>query len=248
MPKPDDKGACTSYCEVKVYFTHGREVPWDLTPCQGTECSIKKGQTVSATKTWEINGSVGLEVSKSALMGAFNFGSSYSYSTSVSYSQEFELKETLGDNECGYWTWVPTFVTYVANKIHGNPLLTNTRSCGTLTTTSSHDTSDLGAPATCNMEERREVHNWCNTTLAKSSDKSGFGQNIFVYTNCEMTGGILWDHPKQSDVYKTPGVSSASDAPQLPTVQPPPVPAGDVDLPSLFPTIGILNPRKRTTS
>ncbi|KAK0108563.1 hypothetical protein ONS95_003361 [Cadophora gregata] len=129
MPKPDDKGACSSYCEVKVYFTHGREVPYDATPCEGTECAIKKGKTVSTTNTWEINGTVGIEASKSALMGAFSIGGSYSYSTTVSYSEEAESKETLDDGECGYWTWVPTFVT----------------SCGTLTTTSSHDTSALGA-------------------------------------------------------------------------------------------------------
>ncbi len=111
MPGPDKKGACAAYCEVKIYYTYGQEIPYDLGICQSDECKVATGTTTTITTTWEIDGNVGLEIGKGPLTSAFNISASYSFSTSVSTSLSFEKSEKLEKNECGYWTFVPVFVT-----------------------------------------------------------------------------------------------------------------------------------------
>lgn len=110
MPRPGQDGECTSYCEVRVNYSYGAEVPYGGSECSAKECKLAMGTSTSVTTTWEINASVGMEVSKGALLGAFNFGATYSYSTSLSTSLSVERAEDLEEGECGYWTWVPIFI------------------------------------------------------------------------------------------------------------------------------------------
>jgi hypothetical protein len=109
-------------------MTYGQEVPFSEGTCgQNTVCAIAAAQSVTVTNTYEINGSVqnakrgkqkqddeeGKELmargdwTPSEIAGAFNLGASYSWSKSVTYGTTQTKTKTLGDNQCGYWTFIP---------------------------------------------------------------------------------------------------------------------------------------------
>ncbi|KAH9219815.1 hypothetical protein DL95DRAFT_483015 [Leptodontidium sp. 2 PMI_412] len=198
MPRPGQDGECTSYCEVRVNYSYGAEVPYGGSECSAKECKLAMGTSTSVTTTWEINASVGMEVSKGALLGAFNLGATYSYSTSLSTSLSVERAEDLEEGECGYWTWVPIFI----------------ESCGSLTTAPIIDYSDFppyGSPAMCSSDSAwTSIDNWCNRTPAKNDDGPAAGYTFFVYKKCDAVGGVDLNNPKQHPIYRYPGVSIAT--------------------------------------
>ncbi|KAH7364762.1 hypothetical protein BKA65DRAFT_473075 [Rhexocercosporidium sp. MPI-PUGE-AT-0058] len=207
MPGVDEDGACTAYCEIRVNYSYGQEVPYGGSECAAKECKIAKGTSSTVTTTWEINANIGIEVSKGALLGAFNLGASYSFSTSASTSLDIERSEELEEGECGYWTWVPILVD----------------TCGSLTTAPTEIPNDgpFGGAARCNADASTwtSIGNWCNRTPVKRDDGSAAGNTFFVYTKCDVAGGIDWNNKKQSDIYRHPGVSTAADAPKYPGLE-----------------------------
>lgn len=90
-------------------------------------------------------------------------------------------------------------------------------------------------------QKKTSIHNWCNTTPALSADGNAIGDTIFVYRLCDGTKGIDWNNPNQDAIYRFPGVSTAQDAPQPPTIDAPATPVEtlveDIDLTSLFPPV-----------
>ena len=48
------------------------------------------------------------------LKEAFNFGASYSWTKSVAYGVTQRQSKKMGENECGYWTFVPYVIAYAS--------------------------------------------------------------------------------------------------------------------------------------
>jgi hypothetical protein len=114
MPEPDEKGACASYCEMRITFKFGEEVPFG-TQCSsgaGGDCSLDLQRSVSTTTTWEINTNIGISGGTEAITGSFDLGASYSWSKSIQFTVAKGQSIPLEDDDCAYWTWLPYLVEY----------------------------------------------------------------------------------------------------------------------------------------
>ncbi|EMR84678.1 hypothetical protein BcDW1_6662 [Botrytis cinerea BcDW1] len=195
IPNVPGKEGCSAYCEIRLTLKYGQEMPMSGASCgSGTECSISTTQTISYVNTFSINAGIGGAVAK-VLESAFDIGATYTFSKTLTYSDTVGSKKDLGENECGYWTFIP----YVLE------------SCGTLT-----EAAEKSAPAGymnsvtyqyCDKPSYTNTPNWCNTTPYKNAAGMADGKLYFVYTYCNGTG-VDWEKMQDSP-YVYPGVSTA---------------------------------------
>ncbi|KAM0308810.1 hypothetical protein ACHAO8_009633 [Botrytis cinerea] len=61
--------------------------------------------------TFSINAGIGGAVAK-VLESAFDIGATYTFSKTLTYSDTVGSKKDLGENECGYWTFIPYVLEY----------------------------------------------------------------------------------------------------------------------------------------
>ena len=111
---------CASYCQKTVSWNYGYEVPFSGSRCDRYDlCTIAETKSVSFTNeySFEIGGSLGTLRKRAAedldiLKAAFNFGSTWSWSETVTNATA--ITHTRPDNQndtCGYWTFVPYYIT-----------------------------------------------------------------------------------------------------------------------------------------
>jgi hypothetical protein len=124
------------------------------------------------------------------LTGAFNFGVSYTYSTSITYTvTEMHTRTAGSTSECGYFTFVPYYLS----------------SCGTLTSSDYEYTAFVGGTDwECSTDNLHSTANWCNSTPYTVNGEAQ-GEVIWVDTVCG--GGGLAPLSGQQPIYQEPGVS-----------------------------------------
>lgn len=109
--------SCVLYCEAKVQWFYGQEVPYSGTECAANEsCTFSNAETVSVTNTWTFEGGINLGSSgdDDPLEAAFNLGASYSYAITKSTTQTLtQPRPPLTLASCGYWTFLPFYIQYV---------------------------------------------------------------------------------------------------------------------------------------
>ncbi|KAI9649374.1 hypothetical protein NHQ30_001949 [Ciborinia camelliae] len=212
IPNIPGKQGCTGYCEMELTVVYGQEVPIMDGSCQaGTTCQISQGQSVTVTNGYSISVGIGMGTGKDItemLTSSFNIGASYSWSQSVGYTTTETFSKTLDDKTCGYWTFIPYLMKYVAPS----PIflsLTPYRSCGTLTSTPQGTMAagyhDWDSAPYCTKKSYTDSPNWCNTTPYKDSHGHAEGKVVFVLTDCK-TNAVL--KTGQAPAYGFPGVST----------------------------------------
>ena len=109
---PFPSKTCTAYCEEKVRWFYGQEVPYDGTQCaSNSTCTFSDAKTVAVTNEWSFDGGIDIGSDKGPLRKAFNLGASYSYSTTRSTTQKLSQKRpTATFASCGYWTFLPYYI------------------------------------------------------------------------------------------------------------------------------------------
>jgi hypothetical protein len=99
---------CAAYCEIRTYYSYGQEEPFDSTRCGKGACRLTADHKAEVSKTFSFGAGNGFgEVAK-----AFNIAASWAWteSKSVATGIVMEKPEKLKE-ECGYWTFVPYYVT-----------------------------------------------------------------------------------------------------------------------------------------
>ena len=105
---------CISYCEAKVQWFFGPEVPYAETQCQANStCTFATAQSVTVTNTYEV--SLGLTLSgggdEGGLEAAFDLGATYSWSKSVGTTRTLTQPRPSNSLQyCGYWTFLPYYI------------------------------------------------------------------------------------------------------------------------------------------
>lgn len=127
LPGVPSKAGCLAYCEVRLTMEYGQEVPFHIGTCdENTTCTIANQEQVTVTNTYQINTGISFKPRKRRDLSAttfhardeaadeatelevtFNAGASYSYSKAVTYGVTSGQQKTLGNNQCGYWTFIP---------------------------------------------------------------------------------------------------------------------------------------------
>jgi hypothetical protein len=190
--------SCQSYCEVKDSFFYGQEVPFsEFSGCrEDQECSFTSTKSLSITQTWSFNmgGGLGDIGSEDDIKGAFDFGASYSYSTTQTTATGLVLSRPTNNNasDCGYWTFVPIFWT----------------SCGTLTVSPVYSQSGQHGSSiatSCMTSKLTNVPNYCNTTPYLTSGGNQAGETVFVVVGCNSN--LLQPASMQDPIFRYPGVS-----------------------------------------
>ena len=106
---------CVSYCEAKVEWFFGPEVPYSETQCQANSlCTFATAQSITVTNTYELNFGFGVGGGgdEGDLSAAFNLGSSYSYSKAVGTTRTITQPRPSNSLQyCGYWTFLPYYIT-----------------------------------------------------------------------------------------------------------------------------------------
>ena len=121
---------CSQYCEVKLTWFYGKEVPFANAGCSATDdsCAISNSFSASVSNSFTFN--VGFSVGNkrelssrdgnpapekpglAAIKASFNVGASWQWSdTSTSTTATSNVKPKNADGQCGYWTFVPYYVT-----------------------------------------------------------------------------------------------------------------------------------------
>ncbi|KAM0804461.1 hypothetical protein BDR22DRAFT_885714 [Usnea florida] len=164
---------CVSYCEAKVEWFFGPEVPYSETQCQANStCTFATAQSITVTNTYELNFgfTLGGGGDEGDLSAAFNLGASYSYSKSVGTTRTITQPRPSNSLQyCGYWTFLPYYIT----------------SCGTTSTTPIQIRNGLHYdPQTCTTSKYTTNDNTCNNTPYTDSDGKADGVDVFVLTNC----------------------------------------------------------------
>lgn len=106
---------CSAYCEAKIQWSYGQEVPFSGTECAAnSSCTFSNAQTISITNTWTFEGGINLGGSDDDLEAAFNLGASYSYAITKSTTQTLtQPRPPLTLTYCGYWTFLSFYIQYV---------------------------------------------------------------------------------------------------------------------------------------
>jgi len=93
--------SCTSYCEIKTTFTYDQEIPVVNNPyCHGPlTCTVSESKAMAYTYTFMFN---------AAWTKAFTAGITGGFSYAQTITQLRSTSVKLGDNECGYFTFLPT--------------------------------------------------------------------------------------------------------------------------------------------
>ncbi|KAI9714159.1 MAG: hypothetical protein M1812_006487 [Candelaria pacifica] len=203
---------CTTYCEVKVSWFYGHEVPYSGTRCAANSpCTFATARSVAVTNTYEFNiGGANVPKVKreadadaapgftkwnkrddgSIIKGAFNFGASFSYSTTVTTTQTLtQPRPTDGPHadKCGYWSFIPYYIA----------------SCGSVTSRKirASDTTANSAQCSGNYVTTGNV---CNNT-PYTVNGAASGTNIFVYVDCNTNAKL--DASLQDPIFNQPGVA-----------------------------------------
>ena len=112
--KYSDSTGCVSYCEAKVQWFFGPEVPYPDTQCQANSaCTFSSAKSVTVTNGYEF--SIGLDIGgggdKGGLEGVFSLGATYSWSKSVGTTRTLaQPRPSSGLEYCGYWTFLPYYI------------------------------------------------------------------------------------------------------------------------------------------
>lgn len=105
---------CISYCQAKVQWFFGPEVPYAETQCQANStCTFATAQSVTVTNTYEVNLGLNLGggIDEGGLTAAFDAGATYSWSKSVGTSRTLTQPRPSDSLQyCGYWTFLPYYI------------------------------------------------------------------------------------------------------------------------------------------
>ncbi|KAI9702775.1 MAG: hypothetical protein M1836_007989 [Candelina mexicana] len=201
---------CTTYCEVRVKWFYGQEVPYSGTRCAANSpCTFATATSVAVTNKYEFNiGGANVPKvkreakadaapgftkwskrdDKSIIQAAFNVGASYSYSKTVTTTQTLtQPRPTDGPHadKCGYWTFIPYYIA----------------SCGSV---SSLILRDVRLGVTVCLGDYKTTPNVCNSTPYTVKGAAA-GTNIFVYVDCNTNAKL--DASIQDPIYNQPGVA-----------------------------------------
>jgi hypothetical protein len=114
---------CLAYCEVRQVYFYGNEQPFDQSSCGQGACALSETSTAEVSQSFAFNFGVakrdtvlvsrdGEKPSESSLKNIFNAGATWTWSNSQSKATAIRLdKPEKNKNDCGYWTFVPYFVT-----------------------------------------------------------------------------------------------------------------------------------------
>lgn len=105
---------CLSYCEAKVQWFFGPEVPYPETQCQANStCTFATSQSIIVTNTYSFNFGLTLGVGGDAggPAAAFDLGATYSWSKSVGTTRTLtQPRPSSSLQYCGYWTFLPYYI------------------------------------------------------------------------------------------------------------------------------------------
>ena len=122
---------CVAYCQVSVSWDYGQEISFDEIPrCGKDDCPISSSVSVAVTNThsFTVSGDLGASLGRrsnivasrdepkpfslSDIKAAFDFGSTWSHTTTNTNGSAVTLaKPAVAKGKCGYWTFVPYYVT-----------------------------------------------------------------------------------------------------------------------------------------
>ncbi|KAL9074380.1 MAG: hypothetical protein Q9161_002366 [Pseudevernia consocians] len=202
--------SCRAYCQVSVQWSYGTETPFNRTFCQNDDpvCSITSTSTSTVTNSVSFNVGITLGTKRDLegredsgpslgdLTATFNAGATWEYSTSYAQATAVDSERPpLSQKKCGYWTFIPYYVT----------------SCGSITigewsTSSSGEVTTGGADVTAGCTNAKTTGDWCQTVPMTDAHGTPLGETIFVAASCCAHWPIGWC--RQESVYLIEGVSN----------------------------------------
>ncbi|RDL39662.1 uncharacterized protein BP5553_04002 [Venustampulla echinocandica] len=179
----EDLPRCAGYCEVRLSYSYGREQPFDTSRCGQGDCGLSAETSATVTKSFSFTLGIESQAGLAVSLGA-TWGWSESKGTTTGLSRE---KPDKNKDNCGYWTFVPYYVS----------------SCGTLTH-GDLKTRSVGGPRN-SCENVVTTHNVCTTSLWKNKDGNIGGVPIFVATECKTQKPLPFC--KQDPIFLKQGVA-----------------------------------------
>ncbi|KAI0454649.1 hypothetical protein F5B21DRAFT_474573 [Xylaria acuta] len=183
--KQPDQTLCSEYCQVRTTFLPMQEVPIPNTYCRGPRrCSIEAGRMLQVDGSWS---------STEAEMSALKHGVSGGFDPAVESITAGAGDVTIGEGECGYFTWIGT------KKVV----------CGSLTKANRHEPVNGGTPYCHGPSET--TANYCVDAITSGPllDPSANGHTVFVRIDCETRAALPVE--KQDALFKYDGVALAAD-------------------------------------
>ncbi|KAI0448212.1 hypothetical protein F4803DRAFT_545736 [Xylaria telfairii] len=183
--KQSNETLCAEYCQVRTTFLPTQEVPIPNTYCRGPRrCNIEAGRTMLIDGSWS-----GLDTDLWALQNGISGG----FDPSVQSITIGAGDVTIGDGECGYFTWIGT------KKVI----------CGSLTKANRHDPENGGTPYCHGPSET--TANYCVNAVVSGplTDPSADGHTVFVRIDCETRAALPVEN--QDVLFKYDGVALPAD-------------------------------------
>ncbi|KAI1868884.1 hypothetical protein JX265_006863 [Neoarthrinium moseri] len=204
---------CQSYCEVKVTYFHGQEIPYNFDCRAGPPYALTKSESVTHTDSWtiEVGATIGtrddgsLMYNETGLIVREDVGAPLKEPAisgrTVTNTWWAQIGKPDNETRCGHFSWVPWKV----------------RSCGTLTRAEVKETikpvvcPSLVCPVndikSCDKTNLSSTENWCVETQDMTDDKTSMGTDIFVVVDC---GTNAPTPDKQDKIYHHRGVSDTN--------------------------------------
>ncbi|KAI0195194.1 hypothetical protein EV127DRAFT_477719 [Xylaria flabelliformis] len=179
--KQPDQTLCAEYCQVRTTFLPMQEVPIPNTYCRGPRrCSIEAGRTLQVNSSWS---------GTDAEMSALKHGVSGGFNPDVETITAGAGDVTIGDGECGYFTWIGTKKTV----------------CGSLTKATRHEPANGGSPYCHGPAET--TANYCVDSMTSGPllNPSANGHTVFVRIDCGTRAALPVE--KQDALFKYDGVA-----------------------------------------
>ncbi|KAI1171857.1 hypothetical protein F4777DRAFT_582500 [Nemania sp. FL0916] len=187
-PQKDDT-TCAFFCQVQTTFLPTQEIPIADSYCRGPRlCSISDRIILNVNNEWS-----GTPTEAQALEEGVSAG--FDNTTGMKTVVAGPGQITLGQGECGYFTWIGTKRSV----------------CGSLTeaTRHEHDPEYPGGPPTC--LEPAATRSYCTETLygGRGDDPTKFGKTVFVRVDCATRAPLPAE--MQDPLFGFDGVALAPD-------------------------------------
>ena len=112
LDRKEYKEQCTVYCEQFLYWFLGPEVQWPNSKCSADGvCTFSSANAIATTNGYQFSAGL-LTTLTDAFKLAFNLGATYTWQYQTTTTQtSVQTKPKDAEGKCGYWTFLPYYVT-----------------------------------------------------------------------------------------------------------------------------------------